>query len=583
MTLRSPIFRKLLVTALLLILVTLGSAGFLLTRYAAERELKHAAQRMEETVRILAPALAAVEPAALGEWARLMDERSRSRVTIVDRQGVVLADSQHDAATMENHAGRPEIQAALAGRQGTAVRRSATLDVDFCYLAVPAGLKGQSGGVLRLAVPLEQISIAAAEVRWLMLRAFLFAGSLALLIAYFLSSTFTRRVRSIQTFAKDLLSADYSSTLAIQSDDELSDVARALRGMAEQFRRMLNRLAEEASQRRAILASMVEGVLAVDGDFRVTFCNDSLGRAVRAGAPVPEGLPLLQLIRDPDLRTQLAQVIATGEASRKRMTLLAAGGRSFEVQAAPLDHHNRRGALAILHDVTEFERFERVRRDFVANISHELRTPLAVIRGYAETLLDGALEDQENARKFLGIICAHTVRLGDLASDLLTLSELEFERTPATEERVSVREVIQSAIRSAEGEMLARNVSTRPGEVEDLYIMGQRFRLEQALQNLLHNAVEFNRSGGEVQIAATKVDGKVRITVNDTGTGIPSEELPRIFERFYRVDKARSAETGGAGLGLSIVKHIVENMSGTVSVESRLGRGSTFALWFPAA
>ena len=361
MTLRSPIFRKLLVTALLLILVTLGSAGFLLTRYTAGRELKHAEQRMDEAVRILSPALASAEPAALGEWARLMDERSRSRVTIIDSQGVVLADSQHDAATMEIHAGRPEIQAALAGRQGTAVRRSATLDIDFCYLAVPAGLKGQSGGVLRLAVPLEQISMATGEVRWLMLRAFLFAGILALLIAYFLTRIFTRRVRSIQNFARELVRADYSGTLAIQSDDELDDVARSLRGMAEQFRGMLSSLAEEASQRRAILASMVEGVLAVDSDFHITFCNDSLSRAVRAETPVPEGLPLLQLIRDPDLRVQLAGVIATGEPSRLRMMLLAAGGRTFEVQAAPLDHHNRRGALAILHDVTEFERVERVR------------------------------------------------------------------------------------------------------------------------------------------------------------------------------------------------------------------------------
>ncbi|MGO9261317.1 MAG: ATP-binding protein [Bryobacteraceae bacterium] len=583
MTLRSRIFRKLLLTALLLILVTLGSADFLLTRYTAGRELKHAEQDMEQAVQILAPALAAVEAGVLGEWARQMDERSRSRVTIIDRQGVVLADSQHDPATMENHAGRQEVQAALAGRQGTAVRRSATLDVDFCYLATPAVLKGQSGGVLRLAVPLDRISIATREVGWLMLRASLFAGILALLVAYFVSHIFTRRVRRIQTFAQELVRADYSGTLATQSDDELGSVARSLRGMAEQFRGMLSRLNEEASQRRAILASMVEGVLAVDGDCHITFCNDSLGRAVRAPTPVPEGLPLLHLIRDPALRDQLARVLTTGEATRQRMTLLAAGGRTFEVQAAPLDHHNCRGALAILHDVTEHEHVERVRRDFVANISHELRTPLAVIRGYAETLLDGALEDKENARKFLEIICAHTIRLGDLASDLLALSELEFERTPAPEERVSVREAIQSAIRTVEGEALARDVSTRAGEVEDLYIMGQRFRLEQALQNLLHNAVEFNRPGGEVRLAATRVDGKVRITVNDTGAGIPSEELPRIFERFYRVDKARLQQTGGAGLGLSIVKHIVEKMSGTVSVESRLGRGSTFSLWFPAA
>jgi two-component system phosphate regulon sensor histidine kinase PhoR len=583
MILRSPIFRKLLVAALLLILVSLGSADFLLTRYTAGRELKHAEQRMEQAARILAPALAAVDPSALEEWARLMDQRSRSRVTIIDRQGSVLADSQHDAATMENHAGRPEIQAALAGRQGTAVRHSATLDVDFCYLAVPAVMQGQSAGVLRLAVPLEQISTATAEVRRLMLRASLFAGILALLIAYFLSLVFARRVRRIQTFAQELVSADYSGTLAAYDDDELGEVARCLRGMAEQFRGMLSRLAQEASQRRAILASMVEGVLAVDGDLHVTFCNDSLGRAVGAQAPLPEGLPLLRFIRDLELRLQLERVIATGEISRQRMALPAAGGRIFDVQAAPLDQHNRRGALAILHDVTELERIERARKDFVANISHELRTPLAVIRGYAETLLSGALEDTGNARKFLEIIHAHTVRLGDLASQLADLCELEFERTPPPEERVSVREAIQSAILAAEAEAVSRDVCTHMGEVQDLYIRGQRFRLERALLNLLRNAVEFNRPGGEVLLAAKEVDGKVQITVNDTGIGIPSTDLPRIFERFYCVDKARSEQSSGAGLGLSIVKHIVEKMSGTVGVESRLGRGSTFTLWFPAA
>jgi two-component system phosphate regulon sensor histidine kinase PhoR len=253
------------------------------------------------------------------------------------------------------------------------------------------------------------------------------------------------------------------------------------------------------------------------------------------------------------------------------------------VQTAPLDEAPRKGAIAILHDVTELERLERVRKDFVANVSHELRTPLASIRGYAETLLDGALEDPGNNRKFLEIISRNTFRLEQLALDLLSLSELEADREEPPAERVAVGEVARSAMRTVEGEAATRGVNLMLGEMGDWRVMGQSRRLEQVFLNLLYNAIKFNRPGGEVWLEARQVDGRVRITVSDTGIGIPSEDLPRIFERFYCVDKARSRETGGTGLGLSIVKHTVEKMSGSVSVESRLGKGSVFTLEFPAA
>ena len=581
----SPILRKLLLTALLLIVLTLGSVDVLLTRYTADRELQHAQQVMQGQVRILAPSLAVTDPAALGDWANQAGRQAVARVTLIDRNGVVLADSQHDTSTMDNHAGRPEVRQALAGQIGSSVRHSATVDVDLCYLAVPAKLKGQpeSGVILRLAMPLRQIGVAIAEVRWLILWASLFAAMFALLIAYFVSRAFTRRIRRIQSFATELANADYSGTLATESDDELGSVARSLRGMAEQFREMLRRLSDESARRQAILASMVEGVLAIDSDLRVTFCNESFLRAVRAREPLPEHLPLLELVRDPALLELLKEVLAADQPARRRLTLMAAGGRAFEVQAAPLKQGPRMGAIAILHDVTELERLERIRKDFVANVSHELRTPLASIRGYAETLVDGALEDPENSRKFLRIICANTARLSDMAADLLALSELESEREPPPAERISVVEVAEAAIHTVEAEALSRGVKIVIGDLEDLHIMGQRFRLEHALLNLLHNAVKFNRPEGKVRVDAVRADASVRITVTDTGIGIPSRELGRIFERFYCVDKARSRETGGTGLGLSIVKHIVDKLSGTVSVESQLGNGSAFTLLFPAA
>jgi len=375
---------------------------------------------------------------------------------------------------------------------------------------------------------------------------------------------------------------EYTGSLASESDDELGSVARSLRGMAEQFRRMLSASAEESARRKALLAGMVEGVLAVDHDLRITFCNGSFARAVNAREPLPERIPVVEVVRDPELLDLLRGVIATGEPARRRLTLAAAEGRVFDVQGAPVGQRPAAGSIAVLHDVTEVERLERVRKDFVANISHELRTPLAAIRGYAETLLDGASEDPANSRKFLEIICRNTVRLGDMASDLLALSELETEWKPPPAENVSVREVAGSALGAVEREAVARHVNVCAGVIEDVHVMGQRFRLEHALVNLLHNAIRFNHPGGEVRLEAALRGDKVRIEIGDTGIGIPFQDLPRVFERFYCVDKARSRETGGTGLGLSIVKHITEKMGGTVSVESRLGKGSIFTLEFPA-
>jgi len=273
----------------------------------------------------------------------------------------------------------------------------------------------------------------------------------------------------------------------------------------------------------------------------------------------------------------------SGEAHKQRLQLTAAEGRSFEVQAAPLDLRSGRGAIAILHDVTDLERLERVRRDFVANVSHELRTPLAAIQGYTETLLDGALEDRENNRKFLEVIQAHAARLNQISSDLLALSELESDHTTPALEKVFLRDVIDAALRSVEAEAGLRSVTIHRGDAGDDHVLANRMRLEQVLVNLLDNGVKFNRPGGEVWIETGRdEEGAARITVADNGIGIPFDDLPRIFERFYRVDKGRSRAVGGTGLGLSIVKHALERMGGKITAESQLGRGSRFTVNLPA-
>jgi two-component system phosphate regulon sensor histidine kinase PhoR len=288
-------------------------------------------------------------------------------------------------------------------------------------------------------------------------------------------------------------------------------------------------------------------------------------------------------VRDPGLLEIMTRVLTSGAPMEQRLTLASTEAYSFEVLAGPLEGPSGHGALAILHDITKLERLERVRKDFVANVSHELRTPLASIRGYAETLLDGALNDSEYNRKFVEIILAHSIRLNNIASDLLVISDLESEKSAKAQPKsVSLRASVESALRTVESGARVRQVQIVTDAMEDIHVMGHELRLEQAFVNLLDNAVKFNKPNGEVRIEVKRVDGSAVMSVSDTGVGIPSEEVPRIFERFYRVDKARSRDVGGTGLGLSIVRHVVEQMAGTIAVQSQLGKGSKFILTFPA-
>src|SRR5579871_4106877 len=378
-------------------------------------------------------------------------------------------------------------------------------------------------------------------------------------ISFLFVRSFSKRISELRSYAERLLDPRATGEQLPAGEDDLGALARSLQRTAPHIRELVENLKLENARREAILASMIEGVLAVDKDLRVTFCNNSFARTVGARIPVSPGIQLLELVRDPELTEIMNAVLAAGEPLERRVTLRAAEGHSFEVVASPLAGPSTRGALAILHDVTELERLERVRKDFVANVSHELRTPLAAIRGYAETLLSGALEDQENNRKFVEIILAHSMRLNNIASDLLTLSELESSGAAAAQPTcVPLRAPVTAAMRTVEPAANVRGVRLLAGDLDELNVIGHELRLEQVFVNLLDNAVKFNRANGEVRIDTRAQNGKVTITITDTGVGIPSEDLPRIFERFYRVDKARSREVGGTGLGLSIVRHAME-------------------------
>jgi two-component system, OmpR family, phosphate regulon sensor histidine kinase PhoR len=406
----------------------------------------------------------------------------------------------------------------------------------------------------------------------------------AAIVTWTFSRSIEWRIQGLKNFTEHVLDATRELESLPEDGTQSILLNQSLRRMASRIRELVDRLSLESMRRDVILKSMAEGVLAVDHQMRVLFCNQALSDTLGLKQPVGENTPLVGLVRDPKFLSMIAGVLASGEAVKSKLQFTTDDPSIFEAYAAPLAVPPHRGALVILHDITGIERLERIRRDFVANVSHELRTPLTAIRGYAETLLGGALDDVDNNRRFVEIIQAHAIRLNNIASDLLTLSDLESGRRDAEPGPISVEEAVNTALLTVEPEARIRGVRLVRGDVHDATITGHAIRLEQALVNLLDNAVKFNQAGGEARIdSGMNAEGRVYITVSDTGSGMPSDDLPRIFERFYRVDRARSRAVGGTGLGLSIVKHVVERMDGTIKAESRLGKGSTFTILLPSA
>jgi two-component system phosphate regulon sensor histidine kinase PhoR len=439
--------------------------------------------------------------------------------------------------------------------------------------------------VLTVALALAAIEYAAAGpalagLRWQIAIIFLLCAAAGLAAAIATLHSFGIRIGRLRAFSEKLVNAPEAS-LGTNATDELGELERTLGQAGSQLRDLFDRWRHEASRSEAILSSMAEGVLAVDRELRVMFCNRAVTRSLGMRAPVGERTPVIEVIRDTEVISMLADVIRSGQSLKRNFRISAFGDGTFEVQAAPLGSSGGGGALAIFHDMTDLERLEQVRKDFVANVSHEMRTPLAAVVGYAETLLDGALEDQANNRRFMEVIRTNAIRLNSIASDLLVLSELESGRDPGQPELIMVRDLVESTMGAVEPEARAMRVQVGRGRIEEALVLGHRHRLEEALLNLLVNAVKFNREGGDVRVDVEQKNGHVHIAVSDTGVGIPSQDLPRIFERFYRVDKARSRQVGGTGLGLSIVRHVVERMSGRVTVVSQLGRGSTFTIVLP--
>ena len=515
--------------------------------------------------------------------ARALAARCGCRVTFIDRSGVVLGDSAVADARLpqlENHAGRPEVRAALAGSAATSIRRSDTLGEDLLYAASPlAGF-----GVLRMALPLVEINRQVAEVRATIATISLATLLAAMLLTLWLSRSLSQPLEETARFAQRLSEGDYGARVRLSAGDETGRLGEALNALGAKVQETISALAHDSAQLTAILDSIVEAVAAVDAQGRLIAANPAM-RQLMGGTETAKGRSFIELLRYPKLQELLSSVLKEGRPRLEEVTLFNPGERHFEAHAVPLREGERpTGALLVLHDITRLRDLETLRRDFVANVSHELRTPLASIRGFAETLRDGALEDKENRAEFVEAIVKDAERLSALVEDLLDLSAIESGKRPPAREPVDLLALAREAASSLR--LLAERRRVRieiEGAPAPRAVRADRGQLKQVLGNLLDNGIKFNREGGLVVVSVREAAGAVEVSVRDSGPGVPPEDLPRLFERFYRVDKARTSDVGGTGLGLSIVKHIVEAHGGSVSVDSRLGEGSVFRFTLPPA
>lgn len=532
-------------------------------------------------------------PLATGEWntidaiCKAQGEISGTRFTVILPDGKVVGDSHEEPARMENHLDRPEIQKALAGQEGHKIGYSPTLKQDFIYLAVPVTREGKTQAAVRSSLSLSLINKAVDAlqkrvVAWMALVVFVIVIASAW-IARNISHPLEEMRRSAERFAE----GDLKVRLPVPNSMEMAALAQTLNKAAAQLDERIDAITAQHNEQEAMLASMVEGVLAVDTDGRIINTNQAFARFLETETPSVRGRMVHEVLRKADFLKFVDATLASDTILDDHLVIHEEGGdRYFRACGTALHggEGKRIGSLVVLHDVTAIHRLENVRRDFVANVSHELRTPITSIKGFVETLLDGAMEDRENANRFLHIILRQSERLNAIITDLLSLSriERESEHHQIQLDDGPLQPVVEAAIEMCATKAREKDISIHLQCPETVKAWINSHLLEQAVTNLIDNAIKYSPEGGEIKMDVRSEHGGHLIEVQDSGCGIESKHLDRLFERFYRVDKARSRELGGTGLGLAIVKHIAKAHHGSVSVSSQVEEGSTFRILLPA-
>jgi len=561
----------------------------LLISWSLKRTLEEQIERTLVTeARLAAEALSHRRPASRSELdaeADVLGTLGSARVTFIAPEGTVIGDSEVGTAELpavENHAARPEVQQAFREGVGIARRYSVTVGTDMLYVAVRVPEGGSPDlSIVRLALPLTEIEEQLAAVRQVAVIAFGVGTLIALGLSWVTSTLLVRRMHEMAAAAERYAAGDFSRPARDRGKDEIGKIGRVLDDAVRELAERATELASDRARMEAILGGMIEGVLVVDEHGRLQLVNGAARRMLRIDG-APEGRHYLEIVRHPDIAAQIGTALGGMTPEGRELTLPREPGFTFIARSAPVLTGTTRGAVLVLHDITDLRRADQIRRDFVANVSHELRTPLTAVRGYVEALTDG-VADPEQAKHFLDTIARHTHRMERLVRDLLRLARLDAGQE--TLERVTCQvEAIFSGVESdlagaieARGQTIVHDIAH-----EAATLSGDPVKLHDALRNLLENASNYSPEGSRIVMASKRQGERVILTVTDEGPGIPEADLPRVFERFYRVDKARARDPGGTGLGLAIVKHLVELHGGKVNASNGPQRGAVLTVDLPA-
>jgi len=579
--LKNRLFFRILISYFVVILLVAIILGFL----SARQIRLHETQQIEESLLNHARLAALLSLPEMQKQIEHLGQVARARVTVINAGGSVLADSQGDAPHMEAHLNRPEVEEARIRGYGKAIRRSHTLQVDMLYVAVVLRKGEAIQGYVRMARPLHEVENAVDLMYVSLYHAIGFALLPALLIALLYTRKISRPIREMRDYTRAVRQGALPGTLLVDTPDELGQVAEDINYLVTEYREKIRLANEEKGKLESALASMVEGILILDTRNRIESCNRGMESIL--GYPQTDilGKTLLEAFLNVDLRNSLDRFRRNREPVLQEISLGGKHTRIVDVSVSAIQDlpDGEEKTILVFHDVTQLKKLEQMRTDFVANVTHEIRTPLTAIIGFIQTLLDGAMEDRETARKFLRTIANNAERLSRLVDDLLTLSSIELNEASLNLEALPVDALVRTVlpmVEAAAGEKKIRLSVAAPQPVPN--ILADRDRATQVLLNVLTNAVKFTPVGGSVTVVSHEDEkgNYVVLKVTDTGIGIPSREIPRLGERFYRVDKTRSRELGGTGLGLSIVKHLMEAHGGEMRIASTLGKGTTVSLFF---
>jgi two-component system, OmpR family, phosphate regulon sensor histidine kinase PhoR len=581
--------KKIFAYIMSVLLITLVISGFFTVQTIKKVNFSSIEEKLGSEAYILSQVLAAdLQSSDIRHMKSTLDDISKElhvRITVIDNRGMVLGETSYDPRNMENHLQRQEIQEALQGAVGKEIRYSTTMKADLMYIAQPIYNADNVIGVVRLSTPIKEIEGMMKSINTNLLIALIPGLILSLLLVYRISVSITRPIKEIKNAAVDITHGKLDRSINIISSDEIGELAKAIDFMAASLKEKINSIKDKNTKMEAILSSVVNGIIAVDSHENILFINPMALKMLNITEVDIVGKHLLQVIRNNKIDNMIKSILENRRFEENEITVSYLEEKTFRLYSNAIKHPGSDeiiGIIIIIQDVTEIKRLEKMRSEFVANVSHELKTPLTSIKGFVETLKLGAIEDNEATIRFLNIIEDEADRLNRLITDILSLSELETKKTKPRLELINTTDKIMEIVSMLQNQAGKKNISLKTNIAADVSTLkGDSDQFKQMLINLIDNAVKYTTEGGVVEVAAYNSESNVVIRIKDNGIGIPKEHIPRLFERFYRVDKARSRNVGGTGLGLAIVKYIAMQFESKIEVQSEVSKGTEFILTIP--